>query len=552
MNLQVPDRLFSYLFFVVLLLYGLLYAPFGINETDGGFLTGLGWQVLCGKTLYQDILYVRPPLPVWLRALELTLLPETWSVLGERWIFYFKLALYSWLAADLLAKGSYRWMLATTGFIVSVHGYPACAWHTVDGILFSVLALWLYAARTDFKRLLFLRAALAGISFCAAMLCKQSFYPLVVIFPALMLLWDHPRKAGRIFWFSVSALLCTVLFFSYLYQNSLLQDYLQMTGASASGGQALQHGLLDYLHIKPGLALLSVLLLAPVAWWFLKRSNTDAAFTTWNLWTALLLGAYVLEVWRREEFTAPYTQARLLFLVGVAYAGWLALEWWKQQQKPAFFKKGLPDPVILLLALLAISWSAAISWGYSLPIFLATPWMFTTLEISRILQETWQSKSQAKGWYLAQILILLVVAWFNYEFVYRDGRRSEMTEHLGNFFPKLQGIYSTPETAALYRDLLDLNRKYGSDFAVLPAFPQAHFLTGTCSALPLDWLVQRETNGDNHLIINSLASKKPVLFIEKSFLEKINSDPELELTKQLMSRGKFLEATPHFQVIQYQ
>lgn len=550
MNRSIPERIFPYLFFAVVLRYCLLYAPYGINETDGGFLTGLGWQVLCGKTIYLDILYVRPPLPVWLRALELALLPETWGVLGERWIFYFKLALYSWLAADLLAKGSYRWVLATTGFIVSVHGYPACAWHTVDGILFSVLALWLYAAQND--RFLFLRAALAGISFCAAMLCKQSFYPLVVIFPALMLLWDHPRKAGRIFWFSVSALLCTILFFSYLYQNNLLQDYLKMTGAAASGGQALQHGFVDYLHIKPGLALLSVLLLAPVVWWFRKRNNTDAALTTWNLWTSLLLGTYMLEVWRREEFTAPYAQSRLLFLVGVAYAGWLALEWWKQQEKPAVFKKGLPDSVILLTALLAVSWSAAISWGYNLPIFLATPWMFAMLEISRILQEARQSKPLAKGWYLAQILLLVAVARFNYEFVYRDGRRSEMTEHLGAIFPKLQGIYSTPETAALYRDLFELHRKYGPNFTVLPAFPQAHFLTGTCSALPLDWVVRRETNGDNHLIINNLENKKPVLFIEKSFLEKINSDPELELTKQLMSRGKSLEATPHFQVIQYQ
>lgn len=550
MNRSIPEPIFPYLFFAVVLLYCLLYAPYGINETDGGFLTGLGWQVLCGKTIYLDILYVRPPLPVWLRALELALLPETWGVLGERWIFYFKLALYSWLAADLLAKGSYRWVLATTGFIVSVHGYPACAWHTVDGILFSVLALWLYAAQND--RFLFLRAALAGISFCAAMLCKQSFYPLVVIFPALMLLWDHPRKAGRIFWFSVSALLCTILFFSYLYQNNLLQDYLKMTGAAASGGQALQHGFVDYLHIKPGLALLSVLLLAPVVWWFRKRNNTDAALTTWNLWTSLLLGTYMLEVWRREEFTAPYAQSRLLFLVGVAYAGWLALEWWKQQEKPAVFKKGLPDSVILLTALLAVSWSAAISWGYNLPIFLATPWMFAMLEISRILQEARQSKPLAKGWYLAQILLLVAVARFNYEFVYRDGRRSEMTEHLGAIFPKLHGIYSTPETAALYRDLFELHRKYGPNFTVLPAFPQAHFLTGTCSVLPLDWVVRRETNGDNHLIINNLETQKPVLFIEKSFLEKINSDPELELTKQLMSRGKFLEATPHFQVIQYQ
>ena len=549
MNRPLPERTFFYLFFAVVLLYCLLYAPYGINETDGGFLTGLGWQVLCGKTLYQNILYVRPPVPVWLRALELTLLPESWSILGERWIFYFKIGAYSWLAADLLAKGYYRWVLASFGFIVSVHNYPACAWHTVDGILFSVLAWWLYAARST-RPLIF--AALAGVSFCAALLCKQSFFPLAVIFPVLMLVWNHPRKGARIFVFSASAFFCTALFFSYLYQKDILRSYLQMTGAAASGGQALQHGFLDYLRIKPVLALLSLPLLAPVVWWFLKRKNTDTAFSTWNLWTSLLLGGYVFETWNRGEFTAPFSQARLMFLLAMAYAGWLVFDWFRTHKSTSVFKKGLPDGVVFLLCLLAISWTASVSWGYNLPIFFATPWIFAALEIGRTLSEAWQSRPPAKGWYLAQILLLLAVARFNYEFVYRDGLRSDMTEHLGAVFPALQGIYSTPETAALYRDLRNLTQRYGQNFVVLPAFPQAHFLAGGCSPLPLDWVVKRETNGDNRLIMSNLTDKKPVLFIQKSFLDKIPSDPELELIKQLMDSGKRLEETSCFQVIRYE
>ncbi|MBK8426456.1 MAG: hypothetical protein IPL27_11035 [Lewinellaceae bacterium] len=174
---MLPERTYPFLFFAIVLAYCLLYAPYGINETDGGFLSGLGWQALSGKTIYQDIVYVRPPLPVWLRALEIQLLPEAWSVLGERYIFYFKVALYTCLASDLLAKGSFRWVLAMFGFVVSVHTYPACAWHTIDGILFSVLALWLYAkgSRTG--------SVLAGIALGAALLCKQSFFPLLVAFP---------------------------------------------------------------------------------------------------------------------------------------------------------------------------------------------------------------------------------------------------------------------------------------------------------------------------------------------------------------------------------
>ncbi len=52
---MLPERTYPFLFFAIVLVYCLLYAPYGINETDGGFLSGLGWQVLSGKTIYQDI-----------------------------------------------------------------------------------------------------------------------------------------------------------------------------------------------------------------------------------------------------------------------------------------------------------------------------------------------------------------------------------------------------------------------------------------------------------------------------------------------------------------
>ncbi|MBK8428453.1 MAG: hypothetical protein IPL27_21970 [Lewinellaceae bacterium] len=568
---MLPERTYPFLFFAIVLAYCLLYAPYGINETDGGFLSGLGWQALSGKTIYQDIVYVRPPLPVWLRALEIQLLPEARIVLGERYIFYFKVALYTCLASDLLAKGSFRWVLAMFGFIVSVHTYPACAWHTIDGILFSILALWLYAkgSRTG--------SVLAGISFAAALLCKQSFFPLLVAFPLIFLVWDHARKKQRIIGFAIGFSVCIILFFNYLYQKSTLENFLLMTGSSASGGQALQHGFLDYLRIKPVLAIISLLLLIPVIRWFWKQHNPRVAEMTWSLWLGFLLGSYVLDFWIRQEFTAPFSQARLLFLTGVAYAGRQLAQWW-QQRRPYTFR--LPDPLARLILLLAISWSAAVSWGYNLPILLATPWMFTTFEISRLLREHtighfltsrpirfWKPyrsggrttissnmlrEAFPKWLPLLVLAILLSVARFGYEFVYRDGPRGEMTVDMGTIFPKLHGIYSSPQTAALYSDLKDLSRRYGPDFAVLPAFPQAHFLTNTAPPLPLDWVVQREMNGANQLVINSLKEKKPVLFIEKSFADKINIDPELELTRHVLETGKVLEETPHFWIVRYE
>lgn len=552
MSQVLPERIYPYLFFSIVLAYCLLYAPFGVNETDGGFLSGLAWQVLSGKTLYHDIIYVRPPLPVWMRALEIKLLPETWSVLGERYFFYFKVALYTWFASDLLAKGSRRWLLAMLGFVVSVHSYPACAWHTIDGIFFSVLALWLYAGTHKRMAVMVLKAGLGGIAFTAALLCKQSFYPLIAVFPLVFILWDHPAKKQRLSCFLSGSIISIALFFNYLQQNDLLEHYLQMTGSSATGVQALQHGLFDYFRIKPALALFSVILLVPVIWWFLKQPKAETAYTTWGLWLSLLLGIFVFDTWNRMEFTAPFSQSRLLFLTAVAYAFRQVVLDWKKREAPTQQIFVLSDHAALLILLLAVSWSASVSWGYNLPIFLATPWVFTTFEISRTLWEAHYGKVYPKRLPLVQVILLLGIARFSYEFVYRDGLRSEMTTNMGTVFPKLQGIYSSPEKAALYRDLQNLVQRYGPNFTVLPAFPQAHFLTGTAPPLPLDWVVKREMNESNQLVVNSLREKKPVLFIEKKFAEKINSDPELELTRHALETGKILEETPHFWIVRYE
>ena len=552
MSQVFPERTYPFLFVSLVLAYCLYYAPFGINETDGGFITGLAWQVLSGKTLYHDIIYVRPPLSVWMRAMEMSVLPDNWSILGERYFFYFKVALYTWLASDLLSKGSFRWILAMFGFVVSVHSYPACAWHTIDGILFSVVALWLYAGPHKNMQVIGWRSGFAGVFLVGALLCKQSFYPLVVAFPLVFLLWDQPLKKQRLFWFAAGFVLSIAVFINYLHQNDLLANYLQMTGSSATGGQALQHGLLDYFRIKPALVLFSAIFLGPVTWWFLKRPKTDAAYTTWGLWLSLLLGVFVFDAWNRMEFTAPFSQSRLLFLTAVAYAFRQVTIAWKQRETPAKQPFRLPHQTALLLLLLAISWSASVSWGYNLPIFLATPWVFTTIEISRTLWEAHNGKVYPKWLSVVQVILLLGIARFSYEFVYRDSLRSSMTTNLGTIFPKLQGIYSSPEKAGLYLDVKYLQERYGPVFEILPAFPQAHFLTGTAPVLPLGWVVKREMNGNNQLVINVLKEKKPVLFIQKSFAAKIQNDPELELTRHVLETGKILEETPHFWIVRYE
>ncbi len=442
------------------------------------------------------------------------------------------MALYSWLAAAVLTTGDRRWQLATLGFIVSAHCYPAAAWHTVDGILFAVLAAWCL-----FKVPGLWGAGLAGLALSAALLCKQSFYPLALF--GLAAAYFSPLRRSAPAAMLLGMLAGTALFYSYLVKNNLLAGFLRMTGGAASGKQAWQHGVADYFRIQLALVLLSVVLLAIAgACWRTERARW--AYVCWIAWLTTLIGSYAFAIWRNQDFTPPFAQARLLLWLAGACCFYQIYQ----------HRKG-PVPAAFGF-LLAISWCSSVSWGYNLPILLAVPGVWAAMEIGRHLQNQIAAKSafQTAHWapFLA-MLALLPVFRYGYEFVYRDGRRSAMREDMGQIFPSLGGIYSDAETAVLYRELRVLAVQYGPHVKTLPAFPQANFLTNTPPALPLDWVVTREMNADSNLVMSALMRNKPVLLIEKRYLKAISTDPELSLVRSVIHSAERLAETPHFLVL---
>jgi hypothetical protein len=537
----LPDaRRWQLVFFLLLAGYCLYYAPFGINETDGGFLTGLAWQVLSGKTLYQDIVYVRPPVPVWLRALELHLLPESWAILGERWIFYGKVALYSWLGAAVLTSGAERWILAVFGLVVSAHCYPPMAWHTVDGILFAVLAAWLLLKDTPAT------VFASGLILVGSLLCKQSFYPLLPVFLVFAALKpEEPMRSATLF--LSGFLLGAGIFASYLWMEGSLASFLAMTAGAASGNQALEHGLLDFFRITPELAIPGLALLLPAFYGYFKKRNSNISLYCWGLWLLALPLSYAAITWWRQDHTVPFAQSRAMFGLAVCILAFLPANAKERSLLSRLVETFRHQRAAWLL--LAVSWSAAVSWGYNLPILFATPWIWAAMLCSGQLYHV--STVQFSKKILTGVYLLLLVLAFRvgYSFIYRDGKRGDMDQDLGRVFPSLRGIYSDKETAERYSELKILADRY-PNFAVLPAFPQANYLSQTYPPLPLDWVVNRETNGNNRLIEEAIKQKKPVLFLQKSFLEKIPADPELSLTRYHLETGQRLEENQYFIVIQ--
>lgn len=528
-----------WLFFAIIAAYCLFYAPFGVNETDGGFLTGLAWQVMNGKILYKDIIYVRPPLPVWWRMLELQILPDNLAILGERWIFYLKIATYSWLGASLLYAGPKRWVLATLGFVVSANCYPPMAWHTIDGILISVASVFFYFKFGRGKFGLFM-SGLAGSGLLWALLCKQSFYPFALLF-LLAILLEHRLDRMKVAFFIGSFIGTLLLFIHYLIENDIYYNFLDMTSGAAGSKEALQHGIIDYFMITPELLVPSLLMLGLIFWFRRQKSNPKLVGLLWGGWFFALPLSFAALILLRHDHIAPFAQTRAIFWVA---AGWLLYQFC--QGKEHFRQPRLLTATLLL----GITWCAAISWGYSLPLLFATPWLWGAMEVSR---EVFPGHMRWEKYYrLAALAVLLLTFRLGYEHVYRDGLRCSMTENMGEIFPQLSGIYSSTTTAARYLDLKILAQKYGPVFKVLPAFPQANYLTNTTPPLPLDWVVTRESNGDNRLIIKAFMTKKPVVFLEKWAEDKISTDPEFAAVKILLEKCELVEETTFFKIYKFQ
>ncbi len=502
---------------VLLLFYGFAYAPFGINETDGGFLTGLAWQVMQGKTLYAEVLYVRPPLPVWLHAAYLWLAPDAWAMLGERWLFYLKLMLYCWWGCGVLWQGRERVWTTAFAFVLSAHHYPAAAWHTVDGIFFAALGFYLFFSVRQTASGFF-----SGACVAASALCKQSFYPLILLFLLLTLLFGWRDSRNR--WAVAGMAGAFAIVLVALHQQHALAAFWTLTQAASGAGEAVQHGILDYFRLHPVVLAGSALL---CTWAFWSKSP-------WGMpvLSGFLAATFLGQVLQHRDFVVPQSQTRVLFWLAACVWGW---QLWQHRR----LDTGIWKPV----ALLAVSWCSSVSWGYNLPVLFAVPLVWGVSNAACGMRNAeWRVRNTAA------LLALLVVFGVAYRFVYRDGPRSNMTVHLGAIFPRLTGIYSSPETAGLYRDLAMLHQRYGDRFAVLPAFPQANYLCDSRPLLPLDWVVQRETGGRQNLLEEVALRENPYFLVEKSWRYRLDTDPELAFTRQIVQRATLIDSSDHFTV----
>jgi hypothetical protein len=462
----------SLLFFLLPAVYFLLYGFHGFADTDQGFVPGLAWRVLNGQVPYLDFCYVRPPLTPYLHAVELALWPKTLEMIGMRLDFYLMLwASVYWgvrtlrgMATSATFPVGYGW-LACLAYVFGAHNFPAMPWHTMDGIFFGSLGVYLLSHPRARWRLLVGLLALA-----VAGLAKQPFALLLPLGMGLLFVLQPARLALKINLVATAILVAVASIGLWGYfPAGFLPAMLTQTAGASGLSELLQAGLLDYLW-PGGLVLLGV----GGAFWGLRRVPGLQPYWPWVAGAMLLaLGLYPMAMGAWATWKMAFVPPRL----GVYHAllGCTALQ-------VVALAGARRRPEAAALAMLgAIAWTSSLSWGYAVPALFALPGLYAFLHLTQSATDTRLPKMLK-----ATIALAFIGFFLMQRYPYRDAPRHELVAGAGDIFPALGGIRTSPTQIAKMREYVAFRQEF-PNAATLPAMPAADYLMGMQPTLPIDW-----------------------------------------------------------------
>jgi len=515
------------------LAYFFAYGYYGFSDTDQGFIQGLAWRVVQGEIPYLDFVYVRPPLSIYLHSLGV-LLPM--PVLLGRLFFYLNCGVTVWLCTrtlqhyfDFQPIGISPAIFAGISYVCVVHNFPPMPWHTTDGLFFAALGIyWIAIGRGMSFTVLGLLAL-----FLAAM-CKQSFYPLLVVGPLLVFFlkdWVEALWGVGIF----LGILLLIIGAGLLFAGDWVAAFASQTFGTTPLADLLEVGL--YKYGKPLLMLLVPSLIVwriqqdfilPNAWKYVP------AAIYWVFFWALL-GLHVVKVLETREYLAPsfgFSQAFFLLAVAVAIRGtWI--------NTPSY---------VVLLALLVTAWCAGLSWGYA-----RTSLFFTPVLFGFFLMLYDDLEFRVPRYFYGVIFVFL--AWtyaILYQFPYRSVPREDTIYNAGAVFPKLAGIQVGEQMYDKCAELSALSERYSPEFTVLPAFPLAHFLTDTPNPLAVDWAHNAEIGGLDQLpaMVAQLQASTNFVFLENDKTGELQDSTRYGslLSKHVVDTWTPVEAGTYFTV----
>ncbi len=480
---SAPNYKASFLLFAALpVVFFLLFGFHGMDIADRGFIPAFAHRIVSGEAIYQDFYYVRPPVTPYLHTFEMLLFPETMEMVAYRFFFY----VFVWLSVlfsilslrkffDFQKIGISPWLLGSMGFLLSVHNFFIAPWHTLDGIVFASLGIYLISLG---PRIGYLVAGLCSLGLAA--MTKQPF-AIVPIAGLVLLFFLYPWKkavlavigAGLV-GVAAIAVIEFLLTPSFNFFETMIAQTTGVTSFEEMKWSAFK------LYVRP--AIFTFVPLAVI--WYILKYQLRSPFTGKVMAALGFLGILAVAIgplwitFQDGQFVMPKSGFYHALLFN---GGMIALLTILKRER-----RGLA----VLITMMVVAWASSVSWGYATPVLYSFPSLFAIVYFVGIVA----GFSPPKWfWPSAASVCLLCIASLNL-FVYGDDFRSEMTHDLGTVFPRLSHIHAGQQQFDYYNELRQLNEKYGENFTVLPSMPAAHYVTNTQPRIPADWIHDAEIN----------------------------------------------------------
>lgn len=481
---------------------------------------GLSHQLSQGSTLYDEILYVRPPASVILHSINFTYPLNYAPVLSSRYISIFQIGAYSAVASVLIGHW-FRFgtpgvfLISVASFLLNFHNFPPMPWHTIDGIFFSVAAVgFSFIARNKSNILWIISAFLCAI---LAALSKQPFYITPLLVSCVLLFRISLQRVIYVILSGAFACVAMYIFLHYAL-NINLNKMLESISAQTSLRDLAKAGAINFLRdwMLPRAIFSAAPLAALLVYWeHLRRNNIELRVrNTVRIYSALAVFIYLAGM--LINFSRENTWVYIGSLIDVIFTVTAAISVLEALRTRSSVWFGMA-------ILHVIAWAASISWGYLTVALFSTPSIGVA---SVVLRDVFRVDAM-RSYFMAILAILLLAAAFitGRQFIYSlEGplRRSENTVNIGNDFPALRGIYTTETEASALRELSNLKQCLNGRGIVAPNWPLYSVIFGESSPLGINWLLNAETQPFEQRIRERLSKVNYVLIPKDYDLSNID------------------------------
>ena len=127
-----------------------MFSQLGYNPTDHGFTLADSRRILDEQIPHLDFIIIRPFLSPLLHV-PIVAFGGEYTFYISRFVVWLQFAIISVLLNRFIIKSVFKSITFSTEFfftiitfVMAVHTFPIMAWHTIDGLMFSVIGLNLF------------------------------------------------------------------------------------------------------------------------------------------------------------------------------------------------------------------------------------------------------------------------------------------------------------------------------------------------------------------------------------------------------------------------